>query len=525
MSLNNLYNFKNPVRHFLDIDSVIFPADHDTFNIEELSWTKPVAFRVRKEGDKYRTLKMPNILSFERAYQYYKGLVDFNTIENMDIHHKRISVNFDTGDFKSGEYDLKLNQDFMALCLYDCLLRLDIKEYYGKIYTHYLGWDTNGLEDFVLSSMNNGKTSGLLMGNYLSLYFAEYMLSQISLEINSLLNSADISCKFEYFSDDFYFFCNKRDMESIIKIFDKALEKFDFERKLEKGEVWDYEQYNKYNILTRYWKATIRHWNLEFLKDAEIAKKHKTDPTHRLVFLNQIIYRIDSLPDEKSKRTFINNFFKTRHFQEADYTDYSIKEYDYHQLCYLLKLCPEALLYTVHVLETIGDFDKNKMKGFLKARYKVALENVLNDEQLYYYYALKYFKFDDILKSFSALVADSNNQIIISYYLKDGYFSSNEIGKLKTFTGEEYWLQNYHLILYNNNLYRNLNASIKTYLIPERAIEKNSRKKIARYRDFYKENLTNKVALVDEISGVKTKIEDYLNLRYEETAVDFEDEI
>lgn len=127
------------------------------------------------------------------------------------------------------------------------------------------------------------------------------------------IDGNDINCNFNYFSDDFYFFCNENDTEKIITIFDNALEKYDFNRKENKYTIWNYETYNSYNILTRYWKATIRHWNLEVLKDYENARKHSQSTPHKLVFLNQIIYRLSSLTDEKSKRTFITNFFKTKY--------------------------------------------------------------------------------------------------------------------------------------------------------------------------------------------------------------------
>ena len=35
MDLNNLYNFKNAVRHFVDIDSLEYPDDVENFNTRE----------------------------------------------------------------------------------------------------------------------------------------------------------------------------------------------------------------------------------------------------------------------------------------------------------------------------------------------------------------------------------------------------------------------------------------------------------------------------------------------------------
>lgn len=522
MNLNYIYNFKNPIRHFINIDSLNYPNDISSFSTEELCWTTPINFRIKKEGDKYRTLKLPNILSFVRAYHYYNVLPAFNNVNALDTLHKRLSVNLDTGDFISGEYDHQLNQDFMRLCLYDCLLKLDIKEYYGKIYTHYLDLEQHSLHDNILSSLNNGKTSGLIMGNYLSLYFAEYMLSKISEELDLYFSNQNINCVFQYFSDDFYFFCNDNDIPVIIKTFDTVLEQFDFERKESKQEIWDYETYNSYNILTRYWKATVRHWNLEILKDFENRNKKGRMFFHKLSFLNQLIYRLSSLPDEKSKRIFINNFFKTKHFQEHDFSQYTVKDYDYHQLCFLLKLSPESLLYTCTIFKDMEAFDPNKIKPFLHARYVESLKASLNDEQLYYYYALKCFDFEDVLRSESSLVLKSENQILISYYLKDGNFSQSEKAALKLITSEKYWFQNYHLILYCSELMSDLDANIEKYLIPKQALAKLNKK--TRYQNFYKDNLINGNFFINELTQVISNIDDYLSLRYDETAVDFDEE-
>ena len=522
MSLNNLYNFKNTIRHFINIDNLTYPSDVSSFVTTDLCWTVPIPYRIKKEGDKYRTIKMPNILNFARAYNYYSCLPNFSDINIMDSQHNRLSVNIDTGDFVAGNFNEQLDEDFTKLCTYDCLLRLDISEYYGKIYTHYLDLDAHGLMDNILSTLYNGRTSGVLMGNYLSLYFAEYVLSKISQEIQDYIDGNDINCEFNYFSDDFYFFCNERDIEKIINIFDNALEKFDFSRKENKYKIWNYETYNSYNILTRYWKATIRHWNLEVLKDYENARKHSQAIPHKLVFLNQLIYRLSSLPDEKSKRIYITNFFKTKHFQETDFSKYDVKSYDYHQLFFLLKLAPETLLYTSYIFSNMNSFNNNLIKDFLIARYKESLNKPLHDEQLYFYFALKCYGFDTLLANMSNLVIKSQNQILISYYLKDGLFTQSQRDTLKILTDEQYWFQNYHLILYCPELMSNLNANIQKYLIPDRAIGKANKE--TRYKDFYHNNLSNGNSMINDISVVIANVKQYLSLRHEETAVEFEDD-
>ena len=255
MNLNNLYNFKNPIRHFIDIESLWFPTDDSSFEINKLSWTGPFSFRIKKQDDKYRTLKIPNILNFLASYRHFKELENFNNIQEMDPIHKRLSANILTGDFVSGEYDRQLQRDFERLCIYDYLLKVDIKEYYGRIYTHYL--DYQGCVEQYLTNMNRGATNGLIMGNYISLYFAELNLKHISRDLERYMERDGLNCEFSYFSDDFYFFCNKRDVEQVIEIFDMVLEKYGLERNEFEKEIWTYETFNNYNLVERYWKRII----------------------------------------------------------------------------------------------------------------------------------------------------------------------------------------------------------------------------------------------------------------------------
>lgn len=523
MDINNSYNFRNPVRHFVNIEQLDYPTDIFTFDpIQELCWTKPMPFRIYKADDRFRTIKMPNILNYVRALKYYNKLPHFTDVMSLDSQHKKLAANLETGDFVSGNYNSQLNEDFMNLCNYDTLVKLDISEYYGRIYTHYLELEKNKLGDEPLAWLNNGRTSGLLMGNYLSLYFAEYLLSRISKRLQENIEIDSINCIFKYFSDDFYFFCNQDDIETILSLFDKILAEFDFVRK-EKKEIWTYETYNTHNLLTRYWKATIRSWNLEILKDYENHKKHPGTPIeHKYSFLNQLVYRLSALEDERSKRSFIINFFKTKHFQSCNYTNYKVSPYDLHQLFFLIKYAPESLLYISHIMEAKDDIKGNSnTKSFLKARYKESLRHELHDVQLYFYYAIKVLGFDDIVRETTDFVLQSQNQILIAYYLKDNVFSPNQISSLKAIEGEEYWFQNYHLILYTNALNCDLNTNIKKYLVPKRLTVKPNTTKENRYHSFYYDNLKQGHALINDISKVTDNIKKYLELRYEETAEDF----
>lgn len=516
MSLNNIYNFKNPVRHFLNIDNLDFPADITTFDINKLDWTEPISFRVRKDSDKYRTLKMPNILNLVAAYYHYKNLISFEDIQKMDSAHKRLSANICTGDFSSGEYDLQLEEDFNNLCIYDNLIKLDVKEYYGRIYTHKIDFCNH--EERYLSNMNCGATNGLLMGNYLSLYFAEKNLAQISRSLEDQFSQEGIECTFSYFSDDFYFFCNEPDNTKIISIFDKVLEEYDLERS-NKKEVWTYETFNNRNLVSRHWKKLVAHCNIRF---------QKKEDNNKLYFINQMVYRMSKLDNEKQKKIFINNVFKIRYFRELPLEKFQVKKYDYHQLCFLLKYSPESMLYSTDRFADMETFDSQNMHRFFQVRYQECLKNCYNEEQLYYFYAISILGFNDILEQFKELVAKSRNQILISYYLKDNLFGKNEINYLKDLTDEKYWFQNYHLILYCPELLSHLEDSIEKYLIPKRITlpycskESKSIKRTS-YLDFYKTNLTNKKSIIRDIPSVKQTIIEYLELRMQESEEIFDD--
>lgn len=509
MGLNNLYNFKNPIKHFINIDLLTFPSAISSLELDSLSWTKPFTFRIRKKHDKHRSLKIPNILNFVVAYEHFKTLPNFESIQDIDPLHKRLSANIDTGDFISGEYDRQLEEDFEKLSIYDHLVKVDIKEYYGRIYTHYLNIPDPYKEGY-LTNMNLGGTNGLIMGNYLSLFFAELNLLDISRDIEYKIEKLAIDCKFSYFSDDFYFFCNKWDIDEIIKVFDMVLDKYGLERNEDKKDIWTYETFNNNNLVARYWKKIIAYCNKEFKEDRN---------DNKLYFINQIIYRISQLDDDMHKKVLINSFFKTKYFRELDLEKYKVKNYDYHQLCFLFKYSPESLLYSIDKFNEMTGFDKDKVFEFFRVRYIETLKSQFNDEQLYFYYAIKNLGFTTILSEAKDWVLGTDNQILISYYLQENLLNEDDINILKAKDDELYWFQNYHLILYSDELKQNMEDSISRYLIPKKATKEKQRKE---YLKFYKENLGRGIAIIRDIVDVNEEIKYYLGLKVEESEAIYE---
>ena len=191
-NLNNLYNFKNPIRHFLNIDNIILPNDLDDIDLSGLCWTSPIKFRIRKDEKSYRVLKFPNILNFLCALREFKEMDHFYDIQDID-ERKRVKPNIETGDFKSNNFSEKLENDFNSLCIFDNLIRLDIKSFYGRLYLHNL--DLKELERYI-GNMNNGNSNEVILGNYISLFIAERFLKKVS---------DDLYEKFYSYHNYFYF--------------------------------------------------------------------------------------------------------------------------------------------------------------------------------------------------------------------------------------------------------------------------------------------------------------------------------
>ncbi len=504
MSKNNLYNFKNPIRHFLRIDDIM--VDLQNINVRNLSWTVPIKFKIRKDREKFRILKLPNILNFSFALKEFQSQQHFENIPELD-EHKRIAPNLETGDFSSNSFSISLEDDFKHLCIYDKLIILDIKSFYDRIYTHELGL----LNDTPLTNMNKGATNGLIMGNYISLYFAEKYLTNISNDIESRISDENIDCYYSYYSDDFYFFCNEKDELLIKKIFDEVLVVYDMERNETKDQTWSYSMYSDYNLVEKYWKTIISNCKKRE-KDTEKKQMENGEELNKqFYFINQLVYRNAKLKDERLQRIFIINFFKSTYFHELNMNDFFLQEFNQHQLCFLFRLCPEIMLYAIPKFKIFPYFLEEHFKTFLSVGFKKSLCHNFFEEQLYFYYAIKVLGFETILNESVNAVFNCGNQILISYYIKDDLFNQEQIEDLRRRNDEMYWFQNYHLILFNkSNL--DLKESIQEYLIPNYA----RGGQVETYLNFYYNNLNNDISIINSIDFVTESVGYYINLKINE---------
>lgn len=496
-NLNSLYNFKNPIRHFFNLDKVMFDAS-ENLQFSDLNWTAPVKFNIFKTDRSQRSISFPNILNFYHAVKCFADEPLFYQIDQIS-ERKRVFPDLDTGEFSTYSYYSSLKRDIFNLTKYDKLLILDIKSFYGRIYTHDLGFDGSSdkkLEQRV-SSLYNGRTNGLLLGSYLSLYLAELVLYKIEKVIDEGLKRSNIDCHYEYFSDDFYFFCNETDVEDIKSIFAKALESFELSLNYDKIAEFDFEEYTKNNNLEKLWKKIIK---LAEQKDKEGERERKRifSPIY-----TQLVYRLGQISELKYKRIFLANFFKTYYFVNLEPQKYVLSKSDMNYICYIYKLMPEAILYSLHKIKEIEGFDTDKFKDFVIARFNASLNGERQEEQVYFYYAVKLCGFDSELLRFKEKVLRTENQILISYYICDGLITKEDYQKYIDNHSESEWLQNYHYLL----KYDKSNTAI---LIPEIVKKENQKKS---YTDFYKLNLDNDIPIVKPICQVTGDIERFLKIR------------
>ena len=132
----NIYMFKNPIRHFLNVENLLYPSF--TLNVNEIddyAPTKPLKFTIRKYygQDEQRELLMPNLLNFALLFSHVESFPNFYDIESISV-HSSMSANLDTGDFKAYVYQKNVENDLLRLTKFDKLYRYDIKSFYNSIY-------------------------------------------------------------------------------------------------------------------------------------------------------------------------------------------------------------------------------------------------------------------------------------------------------------------------------------------------------------------------------------------------------
>lgn len=527
----NIYMFKNPVRHFLNAENINYEVTIDNIQNNYLKyqcWTKPINFFIRKYygKDDCRTLKIPNFMNFYISYLLLKdkqNFFEFNKISNFS----RVKPNLDTGDFAAYTYEEQLQDDLLQLSKYDKLLIFDIKSFYSSIYTHELQELIVEVltKDTYITALNDGRTDGILMGNYISLYLAEFLLEKIMSEINQKIKDKDIFAKIKNFSDDIYVFAYNKNIQDIKNIVSKTLQEFSLEINESKTKETDYILYLSENIITKYWR-TIINKQRGHEKNIDSYNRVQKDNDKKLLysmnFLNQLIYRYTLLHDEKNGAILFKNFFKTEFWYELDINKYKISNENIHQLFFIMKNVPETILYVALKMKKISRIHKREFSKFFEQQFAKSVDDdKFYEEQLYFYFGWCMLKGDDDFISDNRFdtIMSLKNQVLQSIIVM-GKEKSNIDFEQYLKKGEENWFLNYHLILQLNYKPSKLKKKIKEYLLPKQLENTTSGPTYEAYINFYLKNINNNVPFVKLIEDVEMDIDNYLLLKHEEKNID-----
>lgn len=115
-NFNNLYNFKNPIRHFFNLDNFKFDNSED-LKFEDLTWTLPVKFKIFKTENSLRTISFPNILNYYHAVKNFESEDNFFNIKQLSA-KKRVSPDLTTGEFSVMSYYKCVQTDMFNLTKY-----------------------------------------------------------------------------------------------------------------------------------------------------------------------------------------------------------------------------------------------------------------------------------------------------------------------------------------------------------------------------------------------------------------------
>lgn len=503
MELHNLdyiYNFKNSIRFFVHIAGLDFSTLK--CDIDNLSWTSPLSVKIQKninDNTSVRLIKMPNIINFYACYKTFENADNFYDINKIST-NSRLTAEIETGDFTKNAYNIQIHDDFKCLCTYDNLIKLDIKSFYDYIYTHEL--NLCDISDRYISNQNEGKTNGIIMGSYISLYIAEVYLKKISDQLNTRIREERIKCNYTYFSDDFYFFCDKSDINKVKEIFSNVLLNFNLYRNENKDQIFDYFTYSEYNKIDKYWKK------LEY----ENTSKNNSKPNKKHYYLNHLISYKEKIHDNKIYYTYIMGFFKSKYFENLpSYPTYSLEKTNIHQILILYKNFPESIIYSIKKYSCDPLFVQESI-DFFRYHYNKALQETFWEKQLYFYYALVILNDIDFLQKSEllTLVKNSYNQILLSYYVKDSLFNNEEMKELLS-EAEDAWFINYNTLckLSETDEGFDIEKEVKKYLIPKKCKQKNQ----DNYINFYTKNITAKNYIISDIEDIIENISKYVDRR------------
>ena len=254
--------------------------------------TKPFLFTMWKgnNGDR-RYIAIPNVFSYLNVLKWIKNnpnimseLINKNLssshsvskIVTADNKLRKFNLYYPNEKYKinlknnlKNDYinNLKIKMQKTNGC--NCILHLDIANFFGSIYTHFFASISHGVDwaqsefeknkncwseeykkyrslDKRIRYMNRNRTNGIICGPQLSYVMAEFLQTQIDEELETALKGI---CDFTRYVDDYDFFIrNKKDIEIIKPKISEVLNKYGLSLNVDKTEVEEFPFYANINF-------------------------------------------------------------------------------------------------------------------------------------------------------------------------------------------------------------------------------------------------------------------------------------
>lgn len=445
-------------------------------------------------NEKERVISFPNIFTY--AYSAVKLLENtsnnFGRLENSK--YNTMKIDFKKRKFQSNSYSQCLeNKTNLLLNKYEYMYKIDIQNFYNRIYTHVFEKLEHGDEsiDKYVRLYNNNKTNSLLLGNILSTLSAneimEDMCEKIEREFKMNSEESELkNCKIEYFSDQFYIYFNQENLvPKILSIVKNVIGKsyFEFEINNNDSMIYNHEKiitFRKFNkdLDSLYDLQNINRSEKQFFKycdadysnnkmshffNALIDKYYKTETKKRKAFVEVALKRVFS--------SSINLFRLQLLLDTSTDTD-NVSKRCIEILFMILKKHPELIITYIHlgiwyIIENSQIYKKeNLYNEYKNIYYQLLIKNKNNLNSIYYfhiYYLLnKRFTNHDKKKN---MLKDYEEKIKNCNYILDAIIAATFKPKvtkkeiLKMTFSQENWLVEYTNYL-NSRYYNHENNTI-----------------------------------------------------------------
>lgn len=429
--------------------------------------TKPDSFSMWK-GNNYdrRYIYIPNVFSFLRLITWIKenpnimnelinkNLENNHSLSKISINNKLRNFNIDypnkiplkTGKTSNNDFLSNLNIKMQNTNGCNCILHLDIANFFGSIYTHFFTSITKGIDwaqceyekgknkgnneyknldrlDKCINQMNRKRTHGILCGPPISFVMAEFLQTQIDKDLDNTLQG---TCNFTRFVDDYDFFIkDKKDIELVKSKVVEVLNNYGLSLNINKTEIEDFPFYSSFNYDEIKCTNDIMH---DYSRFATIEKIYK-QKGGLYYFVNKIIS--NTAYDEKTVLPIVLN---------------------------IIKNVPEAMVRSCNYFLQNKDYDKNQVICILQTILEEFVDNECHLESIWITYLI--LKIDNTYQFSGQLITKMNDlSKLILYSLSQNNNNKKTVEEFKS----DSWLFNYELFfndkITEENFKENLNLS------------------------------------------------------------------